>query len=246
MLNTIKDQDYEGCSAIVGCPSVGNVGQLSVDLMVSTLQAEFVGTIWHEALLPFIGPNPYGEKSKQLCSSNDFYYCKEQKLILVLFRVPLCKAYQGNFLNELLELLTKIKIKRVVMLAGLFAHHRDDLELRAGAFRYITCPKSNQQDGDTLRSLSWTRFKGNEEASGFECPKLPGGGFTRQLFNLCKITGMPCVTLFHFCSEGDNIVDAVQITKKIDEWLHILSEKVLIFPSSWKCLFGSAVPRDIY
>ena len=41
--------------------SVGNVGQLTADLLISTLQIPSVGYLHDESLLPLCGNDPYGK-----------------------------------------------------------------------------------------------------------------------------------------------------------------------------------------
>ena len=49
------------------CVSVGNVGQLAVDLLISTLELEKVGRLHSECVLPVVGNDPFSEKSNN-CS----------------------------------------------------------------------------------------------------------------------------------------------------------------------------------
>ena len=48
--------------------SVGNVGQLAADLIVSTLEMTSVGYIYDESILPVVGNNPYTAVSHSSCS----------------------------------------------------------------------------------------------------------------------------------------------------------------------------------
>jgi len=46
--------------------SVGNVGQLSADLLISSISCTHSGYIWHDALLPLVGNHPFSEHSHKL------------------------------------------------------------------------------------------------------------------------------------------------------------------------------------
>mmetsp|Transcript_16729 Transcript_16729/g.52705 ORF Transcript_16729/g.52705 Transcript_16729/m.52705 type:complete len:224 (+) Transcript_16729:3523-4194(+) len=50
---------FEGCRLILPAVTVANVGQLTVDLLVSTLALEPVGVIEDECVLPCVGNDPY-------------------------------------------------------------------------------------------------------------------------------------------------------------------------------------------
>ena len=45
--------------------AVGNVGQLSVDLIVSTLSMKRVGYMHTDCLVPMVGPNPYATSAEE-------------------------------------------------------------------------------------------------------------------------------------------------------------------------------------
>lgn len=46
--------------------SVGNVGQLCTDLLIQTLQCEKAGYLWHSAILPVVGVDPFKVSSPDL------------------------------------------------------------------------------------------------------------------------------------------------------------------------------------
>lgn len=241
-------RDFSGYTAILAAPSVGNTSQLCLDLIISTLKATYFGMIWHEAVLQLVGADPYDEKSSKICTSNDVYYSEKHKILLIQFRAPLQKDCQSNYLLQLTEYLKNLNIEQFIVLAGLFSHQRNDVEISEGTFRFITCPKANEKHGETLTSFNWTRMKENNEENGFSCPKLHGAGFTRCLFNLCCKVNIPCVVLLIFCSEGDNSFDATQLLMKLNSWLLFMPEDIknIVYPPSWKYLFGNSVPRNIY
>lgn len=53
--------------------SVGNVGQLSTDLLIAALKPERIGYIYHESLLAVVGNDPYTDipYSCKLCTCCD-------------------------------------------------------------------------------------------------------------------------------------------------------------------------------
>ena len=50
--------------------SVGNVGQLSMDLIIGSLMGEKVGCLYHDAILPFAGPHPFQLHSSPTLSTS--------------------------------------------------------------------------------------------------------------------------------------------------------------------------------
>ncbi|XP_014241984.1 proteasome assembly chaperone 2-like [Cimex lectularius] len=245
MFKHFERTDFEGFTAVIASPSVGNVGQLSLDLIISSLKAEYVGMIWHKGVLPFVGADPYNESSHKLCSSNDVYLCKKNKLLLMQLRSPLHRSQFVDYCTQIVDSLKAFKVDRVVLLSGMYAHQRDDSELRVGTFRYLSNVKG--AESFNLGRLEWTRIKGSEMGQDYSCPRLPGAGFTRTFYNICTQSGLPCVALLYFCSEGDNIQDSLTLTIHTDECLNVLPDrKNIVQPPSWKYLFGNSVPQEIY
>lgn len=50
---------FQHYKLIVGLPSLGNVGQLGADILISTLGAKRVGYIHSKCILPLIGNDPH-------------------------------------------------------------------------------------------------------------------------------------------------------------------------------------------
>ena len=60
-------------TVIYGCVSVGNVPQLTIDLIISTLielnDCRLIGYIYSPSLMPMAGPDPYRFGGKSLATS---------------------------------------------------------------------------------------------------------------------------------------------------------------------------------
>nr|BAN20610.1 conserved hypothetical protein [Riptortus pedestris] len=248
MITTLPKKDFKGYTAVLGSPSVGNVSQLCIDLVISSLKCTHIGMIWHEAILPLVGADPYNDLSSKICSSNDIYCSEMNKILLFQLRAPLQRNYLLDYLTKLVEYLNNVGIEHLIILSGLFAHQRDDSELLGGSFRYVTCPRANAKFGSTLTSFGWIRMKDNNEENKFSCPKMPGSGLTRMLFNMCIQANISCTGLLLFCSEGDNSHDALQLLKNLNTLLPLIPDDLstIVYPPSWKYLFGNSLPRNIY
>jgi proteasome assembly chaperone 2 len=57
--------------------SVGNAGQLAVDLLITKVKPRKVGLIWHSAIMPMVGGDPYSFGETALTTSAE---CKGHKL----------------------------------------------------------------------------------------------------------------------------------------------------------------------
>jgi len=78
--------------------------------------------------------------------------------------------------------------------------------------------------------------------------QIPGGGFAKNIFNFLCDANIPCIILFKFCSEGDNIADAVTLMYYLNQWINVVkaNSNNLKHPPSWKYLFGKPSPYEIY
>lgn len=54
--------------------SVGNAGQLAVDLLITKIKPQKCGLIWHSAVLPMVGGDPYSSSQAALTTSAECMY----------------------------------------------------------------------------------------------------------------------------------------------------------------------------
>ena len=62
-----------GATLMVPAISVGNIGQLAMDILVTTLKAKKLASCYHPSMLPLVGPDPYDTTSDDLMMACDIY-----------------------------------------------------------------------------------------------------------------------------------------------------------------------------
>ncbi|XP_031567228.1 proteasome assembly chaperone 2-like [Actinia tenebrosa] len=248
-------------SLILPAVSIGNVGQLAIDLVVSALSSRYLIGYLHDAsILPVAGNDAFakpGHECGQLNTSAEVYKSDEQKLIIIQQRAPINKGYQALYCRKMIEWIKSCGFHRVILLSSISATERVDSQMQGSPLQYLVS-KASEGLVKSFDNLSWTRLEkkptypdidqGNkdEEYAYF----IPGGGITKRMFDLCNNKDIPLTVLLTFCSEGDNISDAVRLFYYLNEWLTIIDkEKVesklagkpsdFIIPSSWSLMFGS-------
>lgn len=117
--------------------------------------------------------------------------------------------------------------------------------------RYVASFGIQSENGQLFDDLNWISHKPKVTSDIRQEEKLqiPGGGFAKSIFNFLSHANIPCAILFKFCSEGDNIADAVALVYYLNQWICVLetnSGNDLKYPPSWKHLFGKPPPHDIY
>ncbi|KAK3608034.1 hypothetical protein CHS0354_031020 [Potamilus streckersoni] len=266
---------FEEKTLVLTSVSVGNVGQLSADLLISTLSMKRIGYIHHESILPMVGNDPFASVDATTCkivTSCEVYESMLQKLVVIQQRAPFIKGKRPCFRNWLVQWIKENKFKMVVILTSTHAHERIDVQLQGSQFRYIASSQIEEQFGDVFKNLHhWNML---ERRTKFPAPSpidqpvgevkelyLPGGGIAKSLFeDLCD-AGVPTAMLLMFCAEGDNVQEAITLTDQLNTWLKLvdfhkktLDNTLMAEPSlndwkiplSWKLFFGSRVDQTLF
>lgn len=237
-----EEGDFIGYTLIIPSVAVGNVGQLACDLLISSLDMKRTSSVYHPALIPVLGYDPYDLFSNNLSSCCEVYKCEAQKIAVIQVRAPLVYKYAREFLEDLIASFRDWGIRDVIILTSSFAHEKKYIQ--TSPFRYLASESSTYKD--KLQSRNWLE---HELIDGGV--QIFGGGFASLLFDICKERAMPCLILYKYCSEGDNIPDAYDMVISLTDVVPLFSDKKdildqLVKPVSWKLLFGRPAPSDIY
>uniref|UniRef100_A0A8C9EXA5 Proteasome assembly chaperone 2 n=1 Tax=Pavo cristatus TaxID=9049 RepID=A0A8C9EXA5_PAVCR len=148
--------------------SVGNVGQLAVDLVISTLRMPKVGYFYTDCLVPMVGNNPYAttkENSVELSINAEGYR-------------PFCQT--------LLSWVESSKCARVILLSSSHAYQRDDEQLLGTPLRYLLTPALKKAAEGHIQELKWKEMEKVAAYPGISDTEkvlhIPGGGITKLLF----------------------------------------------------------------
>ncbi|XP_032875314.1 proteasome assembly chaperone 2 isoform X1 [Amblyraja radiata] len=254
--------NLRGLVLVMPVVSVGNVGQLSVDLIISTLGLPRVGYIHSDGLVPVVGNDPYAttsENSSEMCTSCEVYASADRKLAVLQIRSPIVQGKQRSFRQQILSWIKENEFSRVVVLSSSFAHHRVDQQLVGTPLRYLATPALQNIMENEFQILKWKEmekvaaFPGISEVE--QELSIPGGGITKSLYTDSCAEGIPLAVLLIFCSEGDNIPDALKLLNFLNEWIQLIakpndqqpmSQPQWKIPSSWRLLFGSGIPPALF
>ncbi|NXR09110.1 PSMG2 protein, partial [Semnornis frantzii] len=238
--------------------SVGNVGQLAIDLVISTLDMTKVGYFYTDCLVPMVGNNPYAtseENSKELSINAEVYLLPSKKLVVLQIRSPFIKNKYRPFCDTLLSWVKSCNCARVVVLSSSHAYQRDDEQLLGTPLRYLLTPDLEKAVGGHIQELNWKEMEKVAAYPGVNDTEkvlhIPGGGITKLLFNESCSKGIQMAVLLKFCSEGDNIPDAFALVTYLNDWLQLIKSEVNTSsqwkaPSSWRLLFGSGLPPALF
>ncbi|KAJ8302827.1 hypothetical protein KUTeg_019223 [Tegillarca granosa] len=234
-----RQRKLEEYSLVVPAVSVGNVGQLAADLLISTLWMERIGYIHHQSILPVVGNDPFAHRDSKTCkvvTSCEVYESLEHKLIVVQQRAPFVKGKLSQF-RFLASPLMEKELGEVFRSTPL---NWQELERRS-SFPAPT-PAERSENGTSS----------NEQIY------LPGGGIAKSLFeDLSK--DLPVIVMSLFCSEGDNAQDGFKMVNYLNDWLKLIylqprrgnDGKMMPAqewktPVSWKLLYGTRMDQTLF
>uniref|UniRef100_A0A8I5N3Y1 Proteasome assembly chaperone 2 n=1 Tax=Papio anubis TaxID=9555 RepID=A0A8I5N3Y1_PAPAN len=93
--------DLAGFTLLMPAVSVGNVGQLAMDLIISTLSMSKIGYFYTDCLVPMVGNNPYATaegNSTELSINAEVYSLPSRKLVALQLRSIFIKYKSKPFL----------------------------------------------------------------------------------------------------------------------------------------------------
>lgn len=251
---------FKDFTLIMPAVAVGNVGQLAVDLIVSTLNMSRVGYIHTDCLIPMTGNNPYAtckEDAEELHTPAEVYTAADLKMAVLQIRAPIIQTKSKKFRQLLVSWIKTSGFSRTVVLSSSHAYQRDDQQLQGTPLRYLVTPSLLKVSEDALKELGWREmervaaFPGLTDANTEPRLYIPGGGITKGLYTDSCAEDLPLAVLLLFCSEGDNVPDAFTLVNHLNDWLHLLdnpSQKPNKWniPTSWSLLFGSGMPPALF
>ncbi|KAG7235574.1 hypothetical protein INR49_002498 [Caranx melampygus] len=266
---------FKDFTLVMPAVAVGNVGQLAVDLIVSTLNMKRIGYIHTDCLIPMAGNNPYTtskEDAEELHTPAEVYTAAELKLAVLQIRAPIIQVQTEKLILK--EVAEQQQEKNQFHEGGRKKpageeQKKTNVELEGGKeeedqcdeiltpLRYLVTPSLLKVSADALKELGWKEmervspFPGLTDANTEPRLCIPGGGITKGLYTDSCSEDLPLAVLLLFCSEGDNIPDAFTLVNHLNDWLHLLDNpsqepNKWKIPTSWSLLFGSGIPPALF
>lgn len=238
LVNLTKPADFKGYTLIIPSVSVGNVPQLTVDLLISTYDMEKVGILWHPAIIPSVGGDPYGSDPREISTAAELYTNSKLKICVIQIRSGLEVKYAVHFFKQLKAFVLESAFKSMVILASTFAYELHNIS--SSRFRYI----SNENVDELMKSLGVMEMEKSESGQYL----LHGAGYSSKLYETFN-SDVKCSVLVKYVSEGDNRPDAyllLEVLHKIIDTLKGENVSNVKHPSSWEFVFGSPPPVGLY
>ncbi|KAI9300367.1 PAC2 family-domain-containing protein [Cunninghamella echinulata] len=228
--------------------SIGNVPQLTCDLIIHTLQLSRIGFIDSDAVIPVVGQ--FETNSIGISVPIEVYQSKDQQLTVIQQRSPTLKGKKQDLITTLTEFIQQAQFSKVTLLTSLDAARRIDSQISSNPFRVIgdTTIVSDIYQKCNIPVLETRKEKDDDDTT---LPSsLPGGGMTRSLYLSLKEKNINVVIFSIFVLEGDNIQDSIAFANTLNGYygLNKKDDKngTWIAPKSWEFLFGTPINSELY
>lgn len=239
---TTEDVALAGSTLIIPAVSIGNVGQLAVDLMIETSQALKVGRFVDENILPCAGIGSYSHVPGLAFSMELFSLPGNSNAFLLQQRAPVAPGLQQAFADALVSWAHSAGVAKIVILGSLDGSFRRDDQLQGSQLRYWVAGN----DEELVKSCNVTAGLSCLEEEWFADKPLkerltPPWPFIKA----CETAGVPCAAILAFVLEGENIPDAVSVANAAVKVVPALGEAARAGwkqPPSWNYAFGNARP----
>ncbi|KAL0386989.1 UNVERIFIED_CONTAM: Proteasome assembly chaperone 2 [Sesamum radiatum] len=226
------------CSTLVlPALSIGNVGQLAVDLLISSLKAEKIGYLDEPNVLPCVGndaysPSPLGK----LALPVEAYESYSSAMTLVQQRSPVVKGTMNEYAKNVASFAAANGKNHVIILSSLDFGRWKNIDMSSGLqIYYLSSSNVDGTDAD-CETLGWNRLQDYNPAQRAwkylntlaEQGSVPDEDFSFEelededyypslpfaaLFSCFKAKGLKVTCLLCYCSEGDNIPEAFHLAE---------------------------------
>jgi len=238
--------DLTGYTVILPAVSVGNAGQLCIDVLLENICKESTNTVQvlHGSVVPVVSPDPYDKCSSLI--STQMYVVKDKKVVIFQIRSGILPGQGSVFMSDFLQWFQEKKCGELIVVGSIYSHERIDSQITGSGLRYLcTWDKSVPEDFIVLESRG-SGMEANEDSA----PHIPGGGISKRMFITCQKDNIPATFLFKFCSEGDNTMDGVilaQYLSKLDpKMAQLVPSSNPKIPNCWQSLFGHGAPVQMF
>ncbi|EYU42636.1 hypothetical protein MIMGU_mgv1a011492mg [Erythranthe guttata] len=227
-----RELNPNSSTLILPALSVGNVGQLAVDLLISSLKADKIGCLDDPNVLPCVGNDAYSPApAGKLALPLEAYESSSSALTLVQQRSPVIKGMMIEYAKNMANFAAANGKKHVIILSSLDFGRWKNIDMSSGMqMYYLSSSNADGTDAD-CESLGWKSLQDYnpgqrmwkhldelaEEGSMIDedflfeelededyYPSLPFAA----LFSCFKAKGIKVTCLLCYCSEGDNIPEA--------------------------------------
>eukprot|EP00164_Ancoracysta_twista_P002798 GFYU01003723.1.p1 GENE.GFYU01003723.1~~GFYU01003723.1.p1 ORF type:complete len:302 (-),score=74.47 GFYU01003723.1:33-839(-) len=226
---SIEEISFDGCAAIVPTLSLGNVGQLTCDVLICTFQMKRVGYYHHEDVLPFAAAGAFddapGVASKSLSTAMEVFKHPTEKLFVVQRRAPVRQGCNQRFAQDFTAWLHGVGCSEIIALHTGDSSRRFDSQLNGPPFRYVLHnDKAEEETRKVLDSMYWVQLEDNPPREIY----VPEEGVLAKMIQECGSRQLKAAMVLAFVAEGDNTMDAMMMSSCVLQYLTFVLKFALV------------------
>ncbi|WRT63740.1 uncharacterized protein IL334_000663 [Kwoniella shivajii] len=248
-IGSFDPKSLRDSTVILPAVSLGNVPQLTCDLLITSLGLKRVGYIGvGDTVSPFSGK---GDDGDIVTGGLEVYGNEGSELFIIQQRSPTLKSKKESHIELIKQFILSNPIGLVMVLTSLDAANQDDAQLLTPHQRILS-PSSSTSTSTSNRILqnlenllpslqlgiTISDIPQSSNKSTYP-PFLPAAGLTRRLLSTFHENDVIHGTITAWCVEGDNSNDAISLAQIILNVLGIENDVKLKTPASWDGLFGT-------
>ncbi|KAK5640476.1 hypothetical protein RI129_011287 [Pyrocoelia pectoralis] len=233
LINIIDKVDTTNFTLIIPSVAVGNVGQLTIDLLISSYRFKKYATIWHPAIIPTVGGDPFFDDPSEISTACELFINEDLRLVVMQIRSGIESKLALSFFRKLKESLDQFGFKQTLIITSAFAYELHNVT--SSHYRYVS--------NDRIPKLEALNVPQMEKDADDQYT-IFGGGYATKLYDILNDS----VIIFKYTSEGDNRPDALEMMNILCSFLGNFNGKIcqISYPTSWKYAFGGPPPLGIY
>ncbi|KAN0037628.1 hypothetical protein ACTFIV_002981 [Dictyostelium citrinum] len=240
--------------------TLGNIGQLTIDVLICSFEFKRIGFIVDENIIPIIGNDCFTLDSKNngiMSTSIEVYQSSIfPSITLVQQRSPIVDGRIPNFSENLLNWVSTEEIKEILFLSSSNANKRVDSQLTGSQVRFIKSENVDKNIISKLNQMNISEMELTVQSPEGETIQLSNRltGLAKEIFSTIKSdnnnkykVSFLCLNLF--CSEGYNTNEALQMSNLIYNFIKnqdSQSAPQLKTPSCWKLLQGPTFDQSLF
>ncbi|PAV18989.1 proteasome assembly chaperone 2 [Pyrrhoderma noxium] len=247
---------------IVPVVSAGNVAQLAVDLLISTLKLEQIGVFDSRDLIPVAGGR---EDGPGISTPLELYGKDGIDVVVIQQRSPILKSHKDAFTSTFSNFIKESQFSAVLLLSGVDLSNRSDSQMNSPTYSLLGPGTANLESSplsllSQLPKYTFSPSQGSVLNMGPVpiptstdpaplIPLIPGGGLTRRFLSLSSsLSNIQIAAILQFVLEGDNRNDAEYFASVVSGILKLgVKPGSWVQPESWKVgLFGTPHDQALY
>ncbi|KAL6894156.1 hypothetical protein ACP4OV_008254 [Aristida adscensionis] len=217
--------------------SIGNVGQLAVDLLISSARARRVAYLDEPSVLPCAGNDAFGPDAiGDLALALEAYESVSHSLAFVQQRSPVITGMMVSFAKNVADFVSSVGKEHIIILSSLDSGKRRLIDASSNMQVYYLSSCKDDGSDPECEKLGWKKLEEYDPSqSRWKClESLVAGDISEDmvdysdemtikdyyaslpfaaLFSACKAKGLKVSCVLCYCSEGDNMPESFQLAE---------------------------------